>query len=70
MTLAGAAGGMRRWELLLLQPLRLRDGFQGVGQSVVKVKEVNGFLAHRWPPLPTGIKPVSSFAPSHPSFWP
>lgn len=47
MTLEGAAGGTCMWEPILLQPPRLRDGFQGVGQSMVKAKEANVFPAHR-----------------------
>ena len=68
-TREGAAGGMCRWELILLQPPRLRDGFQGVEQSTVKAEEASVFLARRWPSWPTGIKPVTSFTPGDPSFW-
>lgn len=64
----GDSGRTCRQELILLEPPRRRDGFQGVGQSMMKAEEVSVFLACRWPPWPTGIKPVPSFAPSDPLF--
>lgn len=64
----GDSGRTCRQELILLQPPRQRDGFQGVRQSMMKAEEVSVLLACRWLSWSTGIKPVPSFAPSDPSF--